>query len=583
MLLQKVPAKWTQIAIGAALGALAFLLIYGVAPLDIMNTSWIMNGHVEKDITCDYAGFLHYINSAWKWPLGVIENIGYPYGNSIAMTAPNVFISLPAKLLSGILPFGAQYFGWWILLCYMLQGAAAAMLTGLFTNQLLAIIPAALVFITSPILAERSFRHCGLAIHFVILLAFYLYIKHCRAPEQGFWWKTAFLSAVSVAVFPYFYPMVLGLVTAALLQTWRRDKSLKTVCAVYAANLAVVPLVGYPIGMFYAKGGAARSGYGYFSLNLNQPFNPISYGDIPWSRVMKVRPIVRGQYDAFNYLGFGVLLCLVLLAVYFVAVRRAKIIKPALSILRRHFLLALLIAGFTVYAVSNVVFYGGLMLFEYPLPEIASKITGLFRSSGRIFYAVYYFIFILCVWGILQICKHKKRLAPLLMTLFLAVQIWDISPGLMWKHEYFAAEQSYENPWQSELLDYVGDNYDKLIFALNPNTNTHELSVLLAQKGFVTNLNASPLESIHQSDEYVRYKIMLLQHGVVMQDEAYVIFDNALFHELQDTLSGKMVAVSDAHFNMLLPILEGKAPPESLPEVLDAYPLKDVGKRPTAK
>ncbi|MEG0110678.1 MAG: hypothetical protein RR675_06135, partial [Oscillospiraceae bacterium] len=81
-------SKIPLIAYGALLGGVTFLLIYGFSSLDIFNINWVMNGHVEKDITCEYAGLLHFINSPWKWP-GVIENIGYPYGNSIALTGPN--------------------------------------------------------------------------------------------------------------------------------------------------------------------------------------------------------------------------------------------------------------------------------------------------------------------------------------------------------------------------------------------------------------------------------------------------------------------------------------------------------------
>ncbi|MEG0483926.1 MAG: DUF6311 domain-containing protein [Oscillospiraceae bacterium] len=564
-------SKIPLIVYGALLGGVTFLLIYGFSSLDIFNINWVMNGHVEKDITCEYAGLLHFINSPWKWP-GVIENIGYPYGNSIALTGPNAIMGIPMKLLSGIIPFGAQYFGWWIFFCYIMQGVSAALVAGLFTTDIFSITSCVLLFTTSPILAERSFRHCGLAIHFVLLLAYYLYITNSRQPQKGLWWKSAVLSAISMAVFPYFYPMVLGIVTALLIETYKRDKSIKKILSVYAANIAVIPMIGYPIGMFYAKGGVARTGYGIFSLNLNQPFNPESrgasignheFGSIIWSRILKPQSVSNGQYDAFNYLGFGVILCLIMLFAYFVITKRGKIFSFAFSMFKRHPMLALVEIGFTLYALSNVIYFGTSLVLQYPLPEIANKITGLFRSGGRIFYGMYYFIFIFCIAMIL---KHfKKQAATIMLAVLLVVQVWDISPGLMWKHDYFKEQQSYQNPWQSELMDYVGDNYDNLFFVTNPNSNEHELSVLLAQKGLVTNLNASPLEKIYHSDEFVKYKITLLQHGVVLENEAFVVDNNALFSELKAATEGKMIAVSDEHFNMLLPILEGKAPPKTMP------------------
>lgn len=41
---------------GALLGAAAFLLIYGVRPLNVCDDSWIWSGYVDRDIVQHYAG-----------------------------------------------------------------------------------------------------------------------------------------------------------------------------------------------------------------------------------------------------------------------------------------------------------------------------------------------------------------------------------------------------------------------------------------------------------------------------------------------------------------------------------------------
>ena len=150
-----------------------------------------------------------------------------------------------------------------------------------------------------------------------------------------------------------------------------------------------------------------------------------------------------------------------------------------------------------------------------------------------------------------------------------AVQLWDISPGLAWKHDYFAERIEYNSPYDTELLQYVGEHYDRLIFLEIHDYNTQELSVLLGKYGLATNLNTSPLEDIYGSDEYVQEKLAELRAGEIDTSEAYVITQEALFAELSELLEGKMVAVSDENFNMLLPVLEGETPPESLPTVHD--------------
>ena len=40
----------TQFALGAALGVLVFLAVYGVSPLDVANDAFCRSGYIEKDI-----------------------------------------------------------------------------------------------------------------------------------------------------------------------------------------------------------------------------------------------------------------------------------------------------------------------------------------------------------------------------------------------------------------------------------------------------------------------------------------------------------------------------------------------------
>ena len=84
--LSGAPSKRELLALGALIGIAFFLIVYGTASLDVSYDSWILSGHVESDIACDYAGWVHYRNAPWSWPLGVNKNIGYPYGNAIAVS-----------------------------------------------------------------------------------------------------------------------------------------------------------------------------------------------------------------------------------------------------------------------------------------------------------------------------------------------------------------------------------------------------------------------------------------------------------------------------------------------------------------
>ena len=52
-----------------------------------------------------------------------------------------------------------QYFGWFTLTSFALQGGFGALLCGLFCESVLACAAGSLLFSASPILIERAFRH----------------------------------------------------------------------------------------------------------------------------------------------------------------------------------------------------------------------------------------------------------------------------------------------------------------------------------------------------------------------------------------------------------------------------------------
>ena len=72
--------------LGALLGAAVFLLVYGLAPLDVANDAFCRGGYIEKDIQQHYAGWLFYRSSAPGWPLGVTQAVNAPQGVSVAYT-----------------------------------------------------------------------------------------------------------------------------------------------------------------------------------------------------------------------------------------------------------------------------------------------------------------------------------------------------------------------------------------------------------------------------------------------------------------------------------------------------------------
>ena len=67
----KINERLKTAILGAVIGFLVFVLIYGFTPLNPTNEQFVLTGYLEKDIAQHYAGWKLYRNSPWQFPLGV--------------------------------------------------------------------------------------------------------------------------------------------------------------------------------------------------------------------------------------------------------------------------------------------------------------------------------------------------------------------------------------------------------------------------------------------------------------------------------------------------------------------------------
>ena len=427
---------------GGLLGILVFLLVYGIAPLDVTNDAFCRGGYVEKDIQQHYAGWLFYRQSDIGFPFCIAQGLNYPDGLSVAYTDSIPLFAALFRLLSPILPDTFQYFGIFTLLCFFFQGAFGALLTGCFSSGFLLPVLGDILFVTSPVLFERAFRHTALGAQFCILAALYCYFD-CRRrnamPGVGLFLLNAFI----IAVHPYFLPMTYA-VTLALLVEYAISSHRFALPAVYLfANLAATLGVGWAFGLFHGKASSGSDAlYGYFGLNLNALWNPVGVGGVQWSRLLPAQNQVGGNYDAFAYLGLGILIVLPL-SVLILLIRRRLGLR---GMLRRHFMLAVVCLILSAFAVSNVVTANGATLLTIPLPAKLVSLFSIFRSSGRMFWPVYYLLILAAFTLVLRaIPRNANRvLLAVVLAALCAVQVWDISPGLIQRSDAMHQAQETE-------------------------------------------------------------------------------------------------------------------------------------------
>ena len=310
MLNHKLSRKAQLFLLGALLGVAIFLLVYGTAPLNIANDAFCRGGYIEKDIQQHYAGWLFYKRSAIGWPLGVTDAVNYPGGVSVAYTDSIPLLAALCRPLAAALGGTFQYFGWFTLVCFALQGGFGALLCSLFAGGLFSPLAGSLVFAASPVLIERAFRHTSLGAQWLVLAALYCYFV-CK--RQGLYASRGLflLNVLAVGIHPYFLPMTYA-VTLALLLEYAVQKRQWLRPAVYlGSNMVCTAALGWALGLLY---GTATSGgqalYGYFAMNLNALWNPVGVNGVLYSRLLPAQNQVGGNYDAFAYLGLGVLAAL---------------------------------------------------------------------------------------------------------------------------------------------------------------------------------------------------------------------------------------------------------------------------------
>ena len=217
MLNHKLSRKAQLFLLGALLGVAIFLLVYGTAPLNVANDAFCRGGYIEKDIQQHYAGWLFYKRSAIGWPLGVTDAVNYPGGVSVAYTDSIPLLAALCRPLAAALGGTFQYFGWFTLVCFALQGGFGALLCSLFAGGLFAPLAGSLVFAASPVLIERAFRHTSLGAQWLVLAALYCYFV-CK--RQGLYASRGLflLNVLAVGIHPYFLPMTYAVTLALLLE-----------------------------------------------------------------------------------------------------------------------------------------------------------------------------------------------------------------------------------------------------------------------------------------------------------------------------------------------------------------------------
>jgi hypothetical protein len=404
-------------------------------------------------------------------------------GSSIVFTDSIPLLALLFKLVRAALPDHFQYFGLWMLACYLLQAIFAWLLSGLATRRVAARLVITALFVLSPLLPDRAIGHYALMAHWLVLAALYLYVRAPARLANASW---CLLICGAALIHAYLLYMVLAVAVAdAARRRWvdRTAMTLDTVRStliIVAALLATMWAAGYfriPASSF--SGGAAY--YGRYAANLNALWNP-QWGSL----FLPGLPVIAGaEYEGFNYLGFGVL---AMLPVAAFAWWRARPHPAA----RRYVPLAAVALLLWAIALSNQIAWGDRILFTIPLPDAMLELAAMVRASARLVWVGYYAL-VLAVVAII-VMSFPARTATAILALGLGLQIADLSPRYIALNGYFR-EHFIDEPAQradslpSPFWNVAAGHYRTILFvpSLPVPPNFAAISLFAADHGMRIN------------------------------------------------------------------------------------------------
>ncbi len=449
--------KNMTVLIAGTIGAFVFITIYGTKILNPCYTDWLMSG---GDLSQHYLGWKMYRNGDWTFPIGLTDQLAYPYYTSVIFTDSIPIFAVFFKLLSPILPANFQYFGFWGILCFGLQGMLAAKILKKFLQEDILVILGAVFFILSPICIYRMFAHTALAGQWLILLAIYTIVYY---DEKFYKTKNAalvygILGFLCSTIHLYFVPMV-GIVLCAfvLISIVKSQKILQGFLPLISF-LSMVMITVYLLGGFTSNMTAQSGGLGHHSFNLNSFFNPMG-----WSIYLKnLTTYTTGQYEGFAYPGLGLLFLFFVTSlhavseIHFPSVKFNKQVAVEKIEITAYILIILLSL---ITAASPKVSLGEHLLFEIPIPVFIKKIWTVFRASGRLIWSAAYLFVLFAICGdraFINRCStqpaHQSEklgrridLKLLILAFCILLQVLDLSDRFKSLHNRFSTEVQYQS------------------------------------------------------------------------------------------------------------------------------------------
>ena len=439
-------------------GAIVYVSFFGFKTINPTCIDWIFN-NINIDLPQHYLGWVYFKNSPWSFPIGVYDSLSYPIKTSILNTDSLPLFAIFFKLFKNIIPDNFQYMGLFSLLNYMLQSFLGMLIIRKFvkkdnSNNLLEDIIAILcgvIFCLLPILTFKAFYHDTLTMHWAILACFIPIVYKDRfnnLKSHILYYGT--LTIITSAIHPYFL-LFIGIIIFFYYIYLCFIKQYKYVLLIFLyllLSFITLYILGYSSEQFYLNSHIIQPG-----SNLNCFFN--SYGILSFFNLKFVDPVER---EGFAYFGIGILFLGLITLINIII----KFLKDELNFKKYKkeiiFIFLLVLMAFIV-ALSPLVVFNDVILFEIPYPDFITKILSVFRAVGRFIWITDYIILTFMLAYFVK--NYRKRIVIPMIIFCTIIQLIDLEPLIEEKRALINNIQAYN------VQNFYGDEVWNILFKEN--------------------------------------------------------------------------------------------------------------------
>ena len=574
------------------IGFVCYALLTSFQGLNPFDVDWMLpfwRGSIDS--ATHYLGWEFFRQAPLlQWPPGKSPNLGPMGGSGVALTDSLPLFAFIFKPLTFWFSQPFQYFGIWVLTCFVLQAVFAWKLLTIWVKQWEHVVLGTYFFCFAPIFIDRMTVHLALAGHWVLLAGLYLLFS----PKSKFKHWTL-LAVVSMLVQPY-----LAIICAALFFAWALIALIETrayfqVIKKLSIFIGVLFISGWSAGLFFfGLGSAQAAGFGTYSANVLAWVDPGFpwYEKALWSRYVPDQWQNTGQYEGMNYLGSGVLLLAfvalgyqlikgtwksrgmqVAIILSFVAAfgrsgstQRDLVFllgvlsAVMISVLSKHFLLnrsatvvyVLLFTSLILIAFTNQIFLGDFLVANFKIPESIINLLSVVRTSGRMLWPVTYMLIALVI--VLVSRNFRRELASGFIVLVIFFQVFE-SVGAVGVTKSMFTRSGPTEVLVSPLWDTLGEKYQNIAIVLpndgpilyptNPDFAAPEGSFLWREIGVFAVKHHMQLNSFYfsreptsQNESEARLLRTTVNTGEFRKDTLYVFIDSNMWEIAKQKDSG---------------------------------------------